>query len=167
MTKITKYIIIILLLVLIIITTYLIYTSYFLNEQMKCKFINFLHNTENNWNYILPTELYKELQNKKQNNYFLLDIRKPEDYKKKHIRYTTNIYWKDLMQPKNLAKLPRNKEIILICYVGHTSSQILVMLKLLGYKVRSLKFGMGVSPSKEVKIAGWTSYGYETYRSSN
>ena len=71
------------------------------------------------------------------------------------------------MQPKNLAKLPRNKEIILICYVGHTSSQILVMLKLLGYKVRSLKFGMGVSPSKEVKIAGWTSYGYETYRSSN
>jgi len=165
MTEFQYYIIIFLLLVSIIITSYLISTSYFFNDQLKCKFINFLHNTENNWNYILPTELYKELQNEKQNNYFLLDIRKPKDYKKRHIRFTNNIYWKDLMQPKNLAKLPFNKEIILICYVGHTSSQILVMLKLLGYKVRSLKYGMGISPIKTIKIAGWTSYGYETYRS--
>ena len=54
------------------------------------------------------------------------------------------------------------KKIIIICYVGHTASQVLVMLKLLGYKAKVLKFGMGESPSKEVPVAGWNKYGFET-----
>jgi rhodanese-related sulfurtransferase len=69
---------------------------------------------------------------------------------------------KDLISLKNINKLPKNKEIIIICYVGHTASQVLVMLKLLGYKARVLKFGIGESPTKGVKIAGWKNYGYET-----
>ena len=64
------------------------------------------------------------------------------------------------MKPGNLKKLPNNKEIVIVCYVGHTSSQILVLLKLLGYKARVLKFGMGKSPTIGVPIAGWTDYGY-------
>lgn len=123
----------------------------------------FLEDTSNNWNYILPTELYKENLSK----YFLLDIRKNKDYNKGHIDGAINIYWKDLLKEKNLKKLPFNKEIIIICYVGHTSSQVLVLLKLLGYNVRALKFGMGISPVKSVKIAGWNSYGYKTKKISN
>jgi len=129
-----------------------------MREYMKYYFEDFLKNTHSDWNYILPTQLHKE--NLK--NYYLLDVRKPKDFKKGHIQGSTNIFWKDLISLKNINKLPKNKEIIIICYVGHTASQILVMLKLLGYKARVLKFGIGESPTKGVKIAGWKKYGYKT-----
>lgn len=125
---------------------------------MRCYFKEFLENTKPNWNYILPTELNKENLSK----YYLLDVRKQKDFNKGHISGSINIFWKDLMIPKNITKLPKNKEIILICYVGHTASQILVMLKLLGYKVRVLKFGMGESPATGVPVAGWKNYGFKT-----
>ena len=75
------------------------------------------------------------------NNIFLIDLRKNEEYKKFHIRGAKNIFWLDLLKDENLKKLPKNKRIFLICYVGHTSSQAMVLLKLLGYKVTSIKFG--------------------------
>ena len=42
---------------------------------------------------------------------------------------------------------------------GHTSSQILTLLKLLGYNVISIKYGYGISPIKLVPVAGWLDYG--------
>ena len=125
---------------------------------MRCYFKEFLENTKPNWNYILQTELNKENLSK----YYLLDVRKQKDFNKGHIAGSINIFWKDLIKPQNIKKLPNNKEIILICYVGHTASQILVMLKLLGYKVRVLKFGIGQSPSVGVPVAGWKNYGFKT-----
>jgi len=108
--------------------------------------------------YILPQELH----GKNPNDYFILDVRNPKDYKKGHIPGTTmNIFWLDLMKPENLNKLHKNKEIIIICYLGHTASQVLVLLKLLGYNARVLKFGLGISPKKSVPVAGWINYGYE------
>ena len=53
----------------------------------------------------------------------------------------------------------QNKKILVICYVGHTASQVLVILKLLGYNAKVLKFGMGLSPAVGVPVAGWTDYG--------
>lgn len=125
-------------------------------ETMKCHLQKFLTNTQNDWNYILPTELAKEDLSK----YFLLDIRKPEDYNNGHIPGSVNIFWKDLLLSSNIDKLPTDKQIILICYVGHTSSQALVLLKLLGYNVKVLKFGMGTSPNVNTPVAGWNNYGY-------
>lgn len=124
----------------------------------------FIDNTDDNWNYITPTELNKLLPNDK---FFLLDIRKKEDYSKAHIKGTTNIFWKDLFKQTNLKKLPCPKHqpdhhIILICYVGHTASQTLVLLRLLGFNVTVLKFGMGKSPIKTVPVKGWLDFGYET-----
>jgi len=48
----------------------------------------------------------------------------------------------------------------LICYVGHTSSQALVLLKMLGYKVVAVKFGYGKSPVFGVPVAGWLNYNF-------
>jgi len=90
-----------------------------------------------------------------------LDIRHPDAFKKGHIKGAKNIFWIDLLKSKNLKKLPKNKTIVLICYVGHTASQMLVALRLLGYKVLALKFGMGISPVKGVPVAGWINYGFE------
>lgn len=114
-------------------------------EKIKTKLNvkNYLSNIDNDWHYIKPNELYK-LLNKNTNNkhkLFLLDIRKPEDYKQGHIKDSINIQPKDIMKQENLQEL-MNKEIIIICYSGHTASQVLVLLRLLGYNVKALKYGM-------------------------
>ena len=126
-------------------------------EMLQRLLEGFIIDTKDNWNYILPTDLYKLI--KADHDLFLLDLRKSEDFNKGHIKGATNIFWLDIL--KNLNKLPTDKKIVLYCYVGHTSSQVLVLLKLLGYNCISMKYGMGISPVKGVPVAGWLNYGYE------
>jgi rhodanese-related sulfurtransferase len=121
----------------------------------------YITNTKDDWNYITPQDFYQQyvLPKKK---YFLLDLRKPEEFAKFHIKNAHNIFWLDLLKEENLKKLPKNRKIFLICYVGHTSSQAMVLLKLLGYDVVSIKFGYGKSPAFGVPVAGWLNYNYPT-----
>jgi len=116
----------------------------------------YVKKTKDDWNYITPVDYYKNFYGKK--NHILVDLRKPEEFKKFHIKGALNIFWLDLLEPKNLRKLPKDKKIFLICYVGHTSSQAMTLLKLLGYKVTSIKFGYGISPVIGVPVAGWNNY---------
>lgn len=118
----------------------------------------FLHNTKNDWNYITPIDFYNNYFLKKR-DYFLIDLRTEKEYKKMHIKGAKNIFWLNILDEKNLKKLPKDKHIFLICYVGHTSSQVLTLLKLLGYNVTSIKFGYGLSPVQGVPVAGWLDYG--------
>ena len=85
---------------------------------------------------------------------------------KMHIKGSKNIFWINILDEKNLKKLPKDKPIFLICYVGHTSSQVLTLLKMLGYNVISIKYGYGLSPIKDVPVAGWLDYGLPTVSSS-
>jgi len=124
---------------------------------------DFLYNTKNNWNYITPIDFYKEYYLKK--DYFLIDLRDKVSYKKMHVKGAKNIFWLNILDEKNLKKLPKNKPIFLICYVGHTSSQVLTLLKILGYNVISIKYGYGLSPTKGVPVAGWLDYGLPTISS--
>ena len=82
-----------------------------------------------------------------------------------HIKGSKNIFWINILDEKNLKKLPKDKPIFLICYVGHTSSQVLTLLKMLGYNVISIKYGYGLSPIKDVPVAGWLDYGLPTVSS--
>lgn len=115
---------------------------------------DYISSVDGNWNYITPEELVKKDLSK----LFLLDVRKRSDYNSGHISGSRNIFWKDLLD--NLELLPVDKKIYLICYVGHTSSQVMVILRLLGYDVVSLKFGMGISPVEGVPVAGWSDFGF-------
>jgi rhodanese-related sulfurtransferase len=124
----------------------------------------YLHSIKDDWNYITPIDFYNKyyLKNKnkgKSKDYYLIDLRSREEYKKVHIKGSKNIYWLNILEKKNLDKIPKNKPIFLICYVGHTSSQILTLLKMLGYNVISIKYGYGISPIKNIPIAGWLDYG--------
>lgn len=119
--------------------------------------LDFIKDTDKNWNYITPEELNKKDLSK----FFILDIRDDKAFKEGHIKGAKNIFWMDLLKEENLKKLPKDKTILLYCYVGHTSSQMLVALRLLGYNVVSLKFGMGKSPVEGVPVAGWLDFGYE------
>jgi rhodanese-related sulfurtransferase len=128
--------------------------------MLRVLYEDYLRETKDNWNYILPTELNNFIKKGDTSNLYLLDIRKSEDFDKGHIPGTVNIFWLNVLNPENMKKLPVDKEIILICYLGHTSSQLLVMLSTLGYHCRSLKFGMGKSPDPDVKIKSWLDYGF-------
>jgi rhodanese-related sulfurtransferase len=118
----------------------------------------YLRDTNDSWNYITPLDFYNNYYLKKK-DYFLLDIRTTDEYKNMHIKGSKNIFWLNILDEKNLKKLPKNKTIFLICYVGHTSSQVMTLLKLLGYDVVSIKFGYGLSPVKGIPVAGWLDYG--------
>lgn len=125
----------------------------------------YIKRTKKDWNYITPQQFY-ELHNKPgQKDYILIDLRKASEFKKGHIKGARNIFWCDILDEKNLAKLPKNKTIYLVCYVGHTASQVMTMLKLLGYKAVTIKYGMGISPVMGVPVAGWYSYNYPVTKS--
>jgi|TARA_Y100000310_G_C20622048_1_gene783906 rhodanese-related sulfurtransferase len=133
-----------------------------LNPTIMKKLSKFLGDTGDDWNYIIPTQLKSDLISGK--DCFLLDTRKPEDYAKGHIEGAVNIFWLDLLKNGNLKKLPKNKRINVCCYVGHTASQVLVILSLLGFDAKVLKFGMGQSPAIGVPVAGWENYGFDTVK---
>jgi len=101
----------------------------------------------------------------KDKDYLLIDLRKPEDYQKFHIDGSINIFWLNMFDDINLQKLSRDKKIFLICYVGHTSSQVMTLLQLLGYNVTAIKYGYGVSPISDVPVAGWLDYKFPTVSS--
>lgn len=129
-------------------------------EMLLKLFQDYLNSMKEDWNYVLPTDYYERMKKGEAGKYFLIDLRQMEDYKKGHIQGAINIFWLDILKKENLEKLPVNKEILIYCYVGHTSSQVVVLLNLLGYKVKALKFGMGISPDEKVEIKGWKDYGY-------
>ena len=119
---------------------------------------HYLKSTKNDWNYITPLDFYNDYFLKKK-DYFLIDLREEKEYKKGHIKGAKNIFWLNILDEKNVKKIPKDKTIFLICYVGHTSSQVMTLLKLLGYNVVSIKYGYGLSPVKGVPVAGWLDYG--------
>jgi rhodanese-related sulfurtransferase len=130
------------------------------------KLRTFVKNTESDWNYITPVDFYNEYYIKKK-DFFLIDLRKKQDFDEFHIKGATNIFWLDLLNDESLNILPKNKKIFLICYLGHTSSQALVLLKLLGYDVTSIKFGYGKSPVFGVPVAGWLNYNFPVTKKCN
>jgi rhodanese-related sulfurtransferase len=124
---------------------------------------NYLHQIKDDWNYITPPDFYNNYYLKKK-EYFLIDLRSEKEFKKMHVKGAKNIFWKTILDEKNLKTLPKDKPIFLICYVGHTSSQVLTILKMLGYDVTSIKFGYGLSPVPGVPVAGWLDYGLPVQR---
>jgi len=129
-------------------------------DPVYAALLKFMKSTKKDWNYITPEDLNKEDKSK----YFILDTRDSKAFKEGHIKGAKNIFWMDLLKKENLRKLPKDKKIILVCYVGHTASQMLVALRLLGYDVAALKFGMGISPIEGVPVAGWTDFGFKTVK---
>jgi rhodanese-related sulfurtransferase len=135
-------------------------------SSMEQQLRRYIRNTKKDWNYITPLQFYEQyyLDKKKKDTFVLIDLRNKKEFEMYHIKGAKNIFWLDLLKKKNLDKLPRDKTIFLICYVGHTSSQAMVLLKLLGFEVVSIKFGYGVSPAFKIPVAGWMSYNLPVHR---
>ncbi|TCO74818.1 rhodanese-like domain-containing protein [Marinisporobacter balticus] len=89
-------------------------------------------------NLIASKDLYEAIQKKEK--LFMLDIRRPEDFAKNQINGSINIYWSEVGE--FIDVLPMDEKIIVICYTGQTSGQVVSLLKVLGYDAYSLSGGM-------------------------
>lgn len=95
------------------------------------------------------------------NDPFILSVRKPEDYALGHIPGAVNIFYKDIAKPENLAKLPKDKQIVVYCYTGHTGQLAATILGLLGYDAGNIKYGM-MGWTKDDKVLAQPRYDVNT-----
>ena len=56
---------------------------------MKDELVNYLDSVGEDWNYILPEALFEDMKNNK--DYFLLDVRREDDYEQNHIKGSHNM----------------------------------------------------------------------------
>ena len=91
---------------------------------------------------ISPQDIYNNVVMGGDQSYLLVSLQKPEDYAKGHVKGAINIPYAQVAKKENLAKLPKDKKIVLICYTGHTASYSAMFLNELGYEAYAMKFGM-------------------------
>lgn len=99
------------------------------------------------------TTLYTTLNDvDESNDPFILSIRSSSQYEIGHISGAVNIGFSSLFTEENLSKLPKDNQIVVVCYTGHTASQATALLNIHGYDAIALKWGM-TSWSKDSTIA--------------
>ncbi len=105
---------------------------------------------------IISEENAKKIVDAKDDNVFILSIRRESDYAEGHIAGAKNIPWGDGMHTQ-FDTLPTDKKIIVYCYSGQTAGQTVAGLRVLGYDAVSLKGGMGTGGNDPL---GWNNKGY-------
>lgn len=73
--------------------------------------------------------------------YLLVSLQRPDDYAKGHVPGAINIPYSDIAKKESLSKLPYDKKIVLICYVGHWGASAAFFLNQLGYEAYDMRFG--------------------------
>jgi rhodanese-related sulfurtransferase len=71
---------------------------------------------------------------------FILDVREPAMFRGGHIAGSVNIPLRTL--PANMARLPRDRPIIVVCGIGHASALPILFLQGQGYNARNLLGGL-------------------------
>jgi rhodanese-related sulfurtransferase len=77
-----------------------------------------------------------------ENDPYLISLRSAEDYAKGHIPGAVNMSVKELFTLDNLATIPPDRDVVVVCYTGQTAGQATTALNLLGYEAYSLLHGM-------------------------
>lgn len=86
-------------------------------------------------------EVHTWVQQKK-NDFVVVDVRpNPAEYAQGHIPGALQISVQNILSPENLAKLPKNKKVILVCVTGQTQNLPVVALRALGYDAYTMSFG--------------------------
>lgn len=103
--------------------------------------------------YELPSDSYKidlpamkDALAQEADKYYLVDVRKAEDFAKGHIKGAVNIpYGPDIA--KNLDSIKdqsKGKTVVVYCYTGQTAGQVDSLLNIYGIPTKSLNFGFGM-----------------------
>jgi rhodanese-related sulfurtransferase len=92
---------------------------------------------------IQAADLYENLNDgDAENDPYIISVRSAEDYAKGHVPGAVNMDVKAMFTPENLATIPPDKDVVVICYTGQTAGQATAALNMLGYEAYSLLFGM-------------------------
>jgi rhodanese-related sulfurtransferase len=115
------------------------------------------------WKPVITADaLYENLNDgDTSNDPFIVSVRSAEHYALGHIPGAINIPWKGIAKPENLAKLPSDQPIVVYCYTGHTGQVAATVLRLLGYDVQNLKFGM-MGWTQNDEVLATTRFGPDT-----
>lgn len=89
---------------------------------------------------ITVEELNKRLQ--EGDDFFLLDIRKEDDFEQGSIEGAQHSEWEAVVDLVQEDALPRDKDIIVFCYNGQSSMQVAMVLTIQGYSAYSLLDGI-------------------------
>jgi rhodanese-related sulfurtransferase len=100
---------------------------------------------ENGNYHVGADDIYMWLKMKK-TDFLVVDVRAAEgganEYNTAHIPGAIYIPYTEIAKPENLKKLPKDKKIILVCYMGATEALPIVPLRLLGYDAYGMLLGM-------------------------
>ena len=97
--------------------------------------------SQNAWQ-IRAADVYKMITDKKQ-DFLIVDVRPiPPGQQGGKIAGSIFIPYYEIMKPENLAKLPKDKKLILACVTGQTQNLPIVPLRVLGYDAYTMSFGM-------------------------
>ncbi|MBT0664176.1 rhodanese-like domain-containing protein [Geobacter pelophilus] len=91
--------------------------------------------------FIDRKEVYDKAVKGGDKGYLLVSLQRPGDYAKGHVPGAINIPASDIAKLESLRKLPRDKKIVLICYVGHWGGSAALFLRQLGYEAYDMRFG--------------------------
>ncbi|QWV93175.1 rhodanese-like domain-containing protein [Geomonas oryzisoli] len=87
------------------------------------------------------SELYREAGKDGGKGVFVVSIQRPEDYAAGHVPGAVNIPFNQIASKESLAKLPKDRKIVVVCYIGHMAASATLMLNQLGYEAYDLRFG--------------------------
>ncbi|MDL2219245.1 rhodanese-like domain-containing protein [Ruminococcaceae bacterium OttesenSCG-928-O06] len=104
-------------------------------------------------NVIKAADLFTMMDN--EDEMFILDIRRPDDYAAGHLIGAVNLSFFDMSIAENLDKLPDDRPIMVYCYTGQTASQVTALLNIAGKVAKNVQSGFNNAISKEEN--------YETY----
>jgi len=109
----------------------------------------------------MPQDVYKISQTdfiakvKANEDLSILDIRQADVYEQGHVKGAVNIPWGSAIA-ENLAKLPKDKPIMVYCYTGQTAGQTVALLNVAGFDAKSVNLGWNLGISKVEGIADVT-----------
>ena len=97
-------------------------------------------------NNILGFEDALEMLEENPDDYFVIDMRRGEDYEEGHLPGAVHVSYDQLAQA--MDSVPQDKEIFIYCYTGQTSGQAVAAYRAMGFDALSLGGGMnfGWSP---------------------
>jgi rhodanese-related sulfurtransferase len=93
--------------------------------------------------FLEATALFENLNDgDAENDPYIISLRSAEDYTKGHIPGAVHMDVKELFSLENLATIPPDQEVVVVCYTGQAAAQATAALNMLGYDAYSLLYGM-------------------------
>lgn len=93
--------------------------------------------------YLITADKLLERIKSGKKDFVIYDVRVPKEktYDRGHIPGAVHLSFKDFAKAGNLAKFPKDKDIIVYCNTGQEENKDLTVLRMLGYRAYGLKWG--------------------------